>query len=103
MAEHDRSTSESEQRQRVAEPPCQAVLDDVIRPGLANPDMAEPRTRRPRVIVTRRLTPSIEARMAELFDARLNQDDRPAEKTTVGVYRSRSATSAQRLRARMND
>ncbi|MFM9935499.1 MAG: 2-hydroxyacid dehydrogenase [Novosphingobium sp.] len=32
---------------------------------------------RPRVFVTRRLLPETEARMAELFDATLNPDDRP--------------------------
>ena len=32
---------------------------------------------RPRVIVTRRLLPETEARMAELFDVTLNPDDRP--------------------------
>src|SRR5579872_2082394 len=42
--------------------------------------MAEPRSRRPRVIVTRRLTPPIEARMAELFDASFNPDDTPFDR-----------------------
>ncbi len=46
-------------------------------------DMAEPRPRRPRVIVTRRLTPSIETRMAELFDARFNQDDAPFDRARL--------------------
>lgn len=32
---------------------------------------------RPRVVVTRRLLPATEARMAELFDVRLNPSDRP--------------------------
>lgn len=32
---------------------------------------------KPRVIVTRHLTPSIEARMEELFDVRLNRKDKP--------------------------
>jgi glyoxylate reductase len=32
---------------------------------------------RPRVIVTRKLAPSVEARMAELFDVVLNEDDHP--------------------------
>ena len=32
---------------------------------------------KPRVIVTRHLLPSIEARMEELFETRLNRDDRP--------------------------
>jgi glyoxylate reductase len=47
--------------------------------------MAEPRPRRPRVIVTRRLTPSIEARMTELFDARLNRDDRPFDRAQLAA------------------
>jgi glyoxylate reductase len=47
--------------------------------------MAEPRPRRPRVIVTRRLTPSIEARMAELFDARFNQDDTPFDRAQLAA------------------
>ena len=33
--------------------------------------------RRPLVIVTRKLPDVIETRMMELFDARLNRDDRP--------------------------
>ena len=36
-----------------------------------------PRPARPRVIVTRRLLPQVEARMAELFDVSLNAEDRP--------------------------
>ena len=32
---------------------------------------------KPRVVVTRRLVPSVEARMAELFDVELNPDDSP--------------------------
>ncbi len=43
-----------------------------------------PLTRRvagkPRVIVTRKLLPSVEARMAELFDVTLNGDDRPMDR-----------------------
>lgn len=35
--------------------------------------------RRLRVIVTRRLPREIEARMMELFDTRLNEDDRPLD------------------------
>ena len=46
--------------------------------------MAEPRPRRPRVIVTRRLTPAIEARMAELFDARFNREDKPFDRDQLG-------------------
>jgi glyoxylate reductase len=37
------------------------------------------RPTRPRVIVTRRLTPSIEARMAELFDVEFIAEDRPMD------------------------
>lgn len=44
-------------------------------------DQPRPTTRRldgtPRVVVTRHLMPSVEARLAELFDARLNPDDVP--------------------------
>lgn len=32
---------------------------------------------KPRIVVTRHLLPSVEARMEELFDARLNREDRP--------------------------
>lgn len=40
--------------------------------------MAAPnRPARPKVVVTRRLMPAIEARMAELFDAEFNPDDHP--------------------------
>lgn len=38
---------------------------------------AHPLTGPPRVIVTRRLLPEVEARMAELFDVSLNSGDRP--------------------------
>ena len=34
-------------------------------------------TRKPRVVVTRRLGPAVEDRMAELFDARTNATDMP--------------------------
>ncbi|WP_285019800.1 D-glycerate dehydrogenase [Novosphingobium sp. fls2-241-R2A-195] len=40
-------------------------------------DTARPLPPRPRVIVTRRLLPEVEARMAELFDLVPNLDDRP--------------------------
>ena len=41
-------------------------------------DAPAPRlTRRPRVVVTRRMLPAVEARMAELFDVRLNETDTP--------------------------
>src|SRR6478609_610363 len=36
-----------------------------------------PKTRKPLVIVTRKLPDSVELRMRELFDARLNADDKP--------------------------
>jgi glyoxylate reductase len=36
-----------------------------------------PQKRRPLVVVTRRLPDAVETRMRELFDARLNLDDRP--------------------------
>ena len=38
---------------------------------------ARPRPARPRVIVTRRLMPAVERRMAELFDVALNETDEP--------------------------
>jgi glyoxylate reductase len=41
------------------------------------------RPSRPKVIVTRRLTPPIEARMAELFDAELNVSDLPLERAAL--------------------
>jgi glyoxylate reductase len=63
----------------------QATLDVVIEPVLATMAMAEPRPRRPRVIVTRRLTPSIETRMAELFDASFNADDRPFDRAQLAA------------------
>nr|WP_243395671.1 D-glycerate dehydrogenase [Sphingomonas oleivorans] len=37
------------------------------------------RSAHPKVIVTRRLTPAIEARMAELFDVEFSKDDRPLD------------------------
>lgn len=40
-------------------------------------DTTADRPRRPRIIVTRRLLPATEARMAELFEPRFNVDDRP--------------------------
>ena len=41
-------------------------------------DVPAPRlTRKPRVVVTRRMLPQVEARMAELFDARFNATDTP--------------------------
>lgn len=40
-------------------------------------DSAPALPRKPRVVATRRLLPETEARMTELFDVRLNQEDRP--------------------------
>src|SRR5882757_7611090 len=42
---------------------------------MAGQDMAK--ARRPLVVVTRKLPDSVETRMRELFDARLNLDDQP--------------------------
>lgn len=48
--------------------------------------MAEPnRPARPRVIVTRRLLPETERRMAELYDATFNIDDRPMDRATLAA------------------
>jgi glyoxylate reductase len=41
------------------------------------------RTKKPLVVVTRKLPDSIETRMRELFDARLNLDDRPMSATEL--------------------
>ena len=38
---------------------------------------------KPRVVVTRHLMPGVEARMAELFDCRLNPDDRPMSRGEI--------------------
>lgn len=43
------------------------------------------RPSRPRVTVTRALPQAIETRMAELFDAVLNADDRPMDRATLGA------------------
>ena len=49
-----------------------------IEGGISDEIMAETeRPRRPRLIVTRRLPPQIEARMSELFDVELSEDDLP--------------------------
>ena len=40
---------------------------------------------KPRVIVSRRLLPATEARMAELFDARFNADDRPLSRAELAA------------------
>ena len=55
---------------------------------------APPGTRRiagkPRVIVTRRLMPAVEARMAELFDAEFNADDTPMDRGALIVAMRRT-------------
>jgi len=38
---------------------------------------------KPRVIVTRRLMPAVEARMRELFDVQLNADDLPFDRAAL--------------------
>lgn len=43
----------------------------------------KPRPAKPRVIVTRRLPPNVEARMAELFDVRFNVGDAPLSRTEL--------------------
>ncbi|MDX3901550.1 MAG: D-glycerate dehydrogenase [Sphingobium sp.] len=43
----------------------------------------KPRPAKPRVIVTRRLPPSVEARMAELFDTQFNADDLPMDRAAL--------------------
>lgn len=40
-------------------------------------ELTKPLDRKPRVIVTRHLMPTVEQRMSELFDATLNSEDRP--------------------------
>ncbi|AHE54370.1 hypothetical protein NX02_13380 [Sphingomonas sanxanigenens DSM 19645 = NX02] len=45
--------------------------------------MPDQRPRRPRIVVTRTLTPSVEARMVALFEARLNRDDRPMDRAAL--------------------
>jgi glyoxylate reductase len=43
----------------------------------------KPRPAKPRVIVTRRLPPNVEARMAELFDTVFNIGDVPMDRTAL--------------------
>ena len=55
------------------------------------PDQANTRriAGKPRVIVTRRLMPAVEARMAELFDTQFNADDSPMDRSAlIGAMRS---------------
>lgn len=49
----------------------------------ATSDPIRPIPPRPRVVVTRRLLPSVEARMAELFDVVLNADDTPMSRDQI--------------------
>ena len=44
-----------------------------------------PRPSRPRVIVTRRLTPGVEQRMVELFDTVLNSADAPMTRADLAA------------------
>lgn len=46
---------------------------------------ASTRSRRPRVFVTRRLMPSVEARMAELFEVVLSVDDQPLSRDALST------------------
>ena len=43
-----------------------------------------PKSKKPLVIVTRKLPDSVETRMRELFDARLNLDDKPMSQAQLG-------------------
>lgn len=45
--------------------------------------LARPAAGKPRVVVTRRLLPETEARLAELFDATLNPDDTPMSRDAI--------------------
>ncbi|HSR71584.1 MAG TPA: D-glycerate dehydrogenase, partial [Kiloniellales bacterium] len=70
---------------------------------------------KPKVIVTRRWPPEVEARLEELFDASLNRDDEPLDQTALqGAFRDFDAVfptvtdridaevlSAEPLRARL--
>ncbi len=50
---------------------------------MTSPNLPPPQPRskgKPRVIVTRRLMPAVEARLSELFDAELNHDDEPLDR-----------------------
>ena len=54
-----------------------------------------PKTRKPLVIVTRKLPDNVELRMRELFDARFNADDTPLTQITA-LRRSVMAVSLLR-------
>ena len=49
-------------------------------PVISDTPLARPVAGRPRVVVTRHLMPSVEARMAELFDVVLNEADLPLDR-----------------------
>jgi hypothetical protein len=44
-----------------------------------------PNRKKPLVVVTRKLPDSVETRMRELFDARLNLDDKPMSQAALAV------------------
>ena len=50
---------------------------------MVEPRKTLPRPAKPRVIVTRRLPPDVEARMAQLFDASFNIADAPMDRTAM--------------------
>ena len=50
---------------------------------MVEPRKTPPRPAKPRVIVTRRLPPDVEARMAQLFDASFNVADAPMDRTAM--------------------
>ena len=52
-------------------------------PVVSDTPLARPVAGRPRVVVTRHLMPSVEARMAELFDVVLNEADLPLDRTAM--------------------
>jgi glyoxylate reductase len=56
-------------------PECEILLKAAKKNGAEVEGM--PKSRKPLVVVTRKLPDSVETRMRELFDARLNLDDKP--------------------------
>ncbi len=56
-------------------PECEILREAANKNGTEVEGM--PRSRKPLVVVTRKLPDSVETRMRELFDARLNLDDKP--------------------------
>ena len=58
-----------------------------------------PKSKKPLVIVTRKLPDRVETRMRELFDARLNVDDKPMSQAELAeAMRSRRRAGADRHR-----